>query len=120
MSDLLNLRRDVDVSLGGAEYRCKPTIGKALEIEEKFGPIPVIIQRFGSGAAGVREVVEMMAIIVRGCKGAPDQQKIRQIVFAEGIIKHIPAVVTFLSNAIRTDEPAEESFVKEGGESGKE
>lgn len=108
MSDLANMRREVTVILDGVEYVVKPSLQKALDIETAFGPIPALIQnRFGMGTAGVREVVDLMAIMMRGVKGAPNQQKVRDIVFAEGMVKHIPHIVTFLSNAIRTDEPSE-------------
>ena len=107
MSGITGVRRETEIPLDGNTYLVKPTLEKAMLIEDRFGAIPAIIQRFGQGTIGVREITEMMGIILRGVRGAPDQKKIRETVFNEGITKHIGPVVEFLSNAIRTDEPAE-------------
>lgn len=118
MSGITGVRRETEIPLDGNTYRVKPTLEKAMLIEDRFGPIPSIIQRFGAGTIGVREITEMMAIILRGQRGAPDQKKIREVVFNEGITKHIGPVVEFLSNAIRTDEPADPQAETAEGEAG--
>jgi hypothetical protein len=102
-------RQEVTFHLDGIDIPCRPTLAKIGEIETAFGPVATIFKRMTENSWGIGEQCRLVAIIVRGCPGAPKPQQAQDLVYNAGCWTFLEPVVAYLNAAQDSGErvPAE-------------
>ncbi len=87
-------KNSVMISLGGAEYRLKPTFQAIMDIEERLGGIIGLAVRAADGDFGLKE---MTVIIWATMEESLTFEQVGKLVLSEGIAKASPVVRDLLT-----------------------
>ncbi|VAW03656.1 hypothetical protein MNBD_ALPHA01-2096 [hydrothermal vent metagenome] len=87
-------KNSVMISLGGAEYRLKPTFQAIMDIEERLGGIIGLAVRAADGDFGLKE---MTVIIWATMEDRINFEQVGKLILSEGIAKASPVVRDLLT-----------------------
>ncbi len=87
-------RNSVMISLGGAEYRLKPTFQAIMDIEERLGGIIGLALKAADGDFGLKE---MTVIVWATMEDRINFEQVGKLILSEGIAKASPVVRDLLT-----------------------
>lgn len=89
------------------EFVVRPTFARISAIEARFGPAFPLSQRIGRMEIGVKEICDLVATILKGEPGAPDDKTIAEWVYARGAYTYVVPIVLLLNEATKAGQPEE-------------
>jgi hypothetical protein len=106
----MSARREIEFPWeGGATILSRPTLAKLSQVEAKLGPALVLHRRIGSGEASTtRELLPLLAIVLRGCDGAPaKEEEIIEKAWIMGTVVFQVPLINWLTAGHMVDTPAD-------------
>ncbi len=104
MSEPRPFRNGLLITLGGEQYRLKPTFQAIMDIEERLGGVIGLAVRAADGDFGLKE----MTVIIWACmEEGPGFEQVGRLVLTEGLSKVSPAVRDLLTLCLSGLNPAD-------------
>lgn len=99
--------KEVTFLLGDAEFPQRATLAIMQRVEERFGPAFTLVERLRKRDVTVRELLELLALILRDREGVPKGAALAAAVEPVGVAETIAACVVWLCYGLASDMPSE-------------
>jgi hypothetical protein len=112
------LKGEVNLSLGGKDYKARLTIDAIMQVEQSVGcGILKLAQRMADADVRVTDIIAVLTPALRGGGNNVQPKDVTKIVESAGLVDSTQAVATLLTQSIS---PQEDSMEESAGEADEE
>jgi hypothetical protein len=108
------LKAQVDINLGGTDYKARLTIDAIMQIEEKLNcGILKLITRIADSDVRMTDLISVLTPALRGGGNDISEKDVKNIVSDSGIINTTKVVAELLAQSLQVEDQEEDAKKKE-------
>lgn len=108
------LKAQVDINLGGTDYKARLTIDAIMQIEEKLNcGILKLITRIADSDVRMTDLISVLTPALRGGGNDISEKDVKKIVSDSGIINTTKVVAELLAQSLQVEDQEEDAKKKE-------
>lgn len=108
------LKAQVDINLGGTDYKARLTIDAIMQIEEKLNcGILKLITRIADSDVRMTDLISVLTPALRGGGNDVSEKDVKKIVSDSGIINTTKVVAELLAQSLQVEDQEEDAKKKE-------